>query len=34
LGTLATAINNAGQVAGWYATQDYIFRGFLYTPPK
>src|ERR1700685_2169004 len=33
-GMFATAINNAGQVAGWYATQDYIFRGFLYTPSK
>jgi probable HAF family extracellular repeat protein len=33
-GTVGTAINNAGQVAGWYATQDYVYRGFLYTPSK
>jgi hypothetical protein len=33
-GTVGTAINNAGQIAGVYETQDDVRRGFIYTPPK
>jgi probable HAF family extracellular repeat protein len=32
--TVATAINNVGQVVGEYETQEGVVRGFIYTPPK
>ncbi len=32
--TFGTAINNVGQVVGEYKTQEGVWRGFIYTPPK
>jgi hypothetical protein len=32
--TVGIAINNVGQVVGEYATQEGVWRGFIYTPPK
>jgi probable HAF family extracellular repeat protein len=32
--TVATAINNVGQVVGEYETQEGVERGFIYTPSK
>jgi probable HAF family extracellular repeat protein len=32
--TVATAINNVGQVVGEYETQEGVVRGFIYTPSK